>query len=183
VLADVHRLNAVLDDLLVAADPARQTPLTVVPLAEVVDGAVQSAQAHASAVQVTLTCAVHPAGRGETSEVLGAEAALRRAVLALVDNAIDHTPPAGVVTVTVRPGRRQVVLRVSDTGPGLDATSARDVLRRFHSGSQRAGRNHYGLGLALTHDIVNRFGGRLRLLDDTGGATFEAVLPAAPSST
>jgi two-component system OmpR family sensor kinase len=98
-------------------------------------------------------------------------------VLALVENAIDHTPPQGAVLVRTRRDRRDVIVSVSDTGPGIDPRAAHDVLRRFHSGGQRAGRAHYGLGLALTHDVANRHGGQLRLAPGDVGATFELVLP------
>jgi two-component system OmpR family sensor kinase len=37
---------------------------------------------------------------------------------------------------------------------------------------------HYGLGLALAHDVANRLGGQLRLAPSEVGATFELVLPA-----
>ena len=90
--------------------------------------------------------------------------ALRRAVLALVDNAIDHTPDGGEVRVAVRRAGRDVVLVVSDTGPGIRPEDAERVLRRFDSGGHRSGRAHYGLGLALTHDVANRHGGQLRLV-------------------
>jgi len=52
------------------------------------------------------------------------------------------------------------------------------ALRRFDSGGHRAGRAHYGLGLALTHDVANRHGGQLRLAPGEVGATFELALPA-----
>jgi signal transduction histidine kinase len=110
--------------------------------------------------------------------VLGAAGALRRAVLALVDNAIDHTPSGGRVTVWVHRRRGDVIVQVSDTGPGIAPAAAKDILRRFHSGGQRAGRAHYGLGLALSNDVANRHGGHLRLVDSPVGATFELSLPA-----
>jgi len=110
--------------------------------------------------------------------VLGSAPALRRAVLALVENAVDHTPADGEVVVRTRSERRTVIVSVSDTGPGIAPDAAHDVLRRFHSGGHRAGRAHYGLGLALTHDVANRHGGQLRLAPGKTGATFELVLPA-----
>jgi two-component system OmpR family sensor kinase len=71
-----------------------------------------------------------------------------------------------------------VIAAVSDTGPGIGPEAAQRVLRRFESGGHRAGRAHYGLGLALTHDVANRHGGQLRLAPSQVGATFELVLPA-----
>lgn len=179
VVHDVQRLGEVVDDLLLAADPRADENLQPVDLALLVEVVVGSAGAHAAHSQVALTSvADDPAGNW----VLGAAPALRRAVLALVDNAIDHTPPAGEVRVHTRNERGNVLVSVSDTGPGIDPAIAQDVLRRFHSGGHRAGRAHYGLGLTLTHDVANRHGGQLRLVPSEGGATFELVLPAHSST-
>jgi signal transduction histidine kinase len=177
VVADVLRITEVLEDLLVAADPRGDEPVDPVDLDEVVAAAVASAGAHAEQSLVTLVAASQPAAGGRRHRVLGASVALRRAVLALIDNAIDHTPSGGTVTVTTGTRRDLVTVAVSDTGPGVAPDQARHVLQRFHSGGQRAGRTHYGLGLALTHDVANRHGGQLRLVPSETGATFELSLP------
>jgi two-component system OmpR family sensor kinase len=179
VVHDVQRLGEVVEDLLLAADPRDDESHTPVDLAALIEAVVDSARAHAVDARVDLTCdAEDPAGHW----VLGSAPALRRAVLSLVENAIDHTPPGGTVHVRTRSvtrgSRRDVIVSVSDTGPGIAPEAAHDVLQRFHSGGQRAGRAHYGLGLALTHDVANRHGGQLRLADSDVGATFELVLPA-----
>lgn len=179
VVHDVQRLGEVVEDLLVAADPRGDDSHVLVDLGALVTSVVDSAQAHAEEQQVTLVCQARP-GR---LWVLGSAPALRRAVLALVDNAIDHTPAAGSVTTTVRRERRDALVTVHDTGPGVPPEAAADVLRRFHSGGHRAGRAHYGLGLALTRDVADRHGGQLRLAPQGPGATFELVLPAAEPPT
>jgi two-component system OmpR family sensor kinase len=175
VVHDVQRLGEVVDDLLLAADPRGDERREPVGLAGLVEAVVDSARAHAGDAHVDLTCVAADPGK---LWVLGSAPALRRAVLSLVENAIDHTPTDGEVQVLTRKERRDVIVSVSDTGPGIDPKAADDVLRRFHSGGQRAGRAHYGLGLALTHDVANRHGGQLRLAASEVGATFELVLPA-----
>ncbi len=175
VVADVQRLGEVVEDLLVAADPRRDTLDEIVDLAEVVAGVASSARAHAGAVGVEVTSSFEEA----PCAVRGSATALRRAVLALVDNAIDHTPEGGQICVLVRRKGRDVLVRVSDTGPGIAPEAVAGLLQRFHSGGQRAGRAHYGLGLALTHDVADRHGGQLRVVPSASGATFELLLPAA----
>jgi signal transduction histidine kinase len=176
VVQDTLRLGEVVEDLLVAADPRSEEIREPVELNQLADAVSDSAGAHAAAGGIRLS----HSGTDEDSTVLGSHSALRRAVLALVDNAIDHTPDGGEVRVDVRRAGRDVVLAVSDTGPGIRPEDAERVLRRFDSGGHRSGRTHYGLGLALTHDVANRHGGQLRLVRSEVGATFELVLPAAP---
>jgi two-component system OmpR family sensor kinase len=174
VVQDAQRLGEVVEDLLVAADPRSEETHEPVDLAVVSEAVADSAQAHATEAGVRLSWNSEGAG----FLVLGSAGALRRAVLALVDNAIDHTPAAGEVRISVRRDGRDVVVAVSDTGPGIRPEDAERVLRRFDSGGHRAGRTHYGLGLALTHDVANRHGGRLRLVRSEVGATFELLVPA-----
>jgi two-component system OmpR family sensor kinase len=174
VVQDTQRLGEVVEDLLVAADPRGEEDHEPVDLARVAEDVADSARAHATAVGVRLSWRTTDAD----SSVLGSSGAIRRAVLALVDNAIDHTPRDGEVQIEVRRSGRDVVLAVSDTGPGIRPEEAERVLRRFDSGGHRSGRAHYGLGLALTHDVANRHGGQLRLVRSKIGATFELVVPA-----
>lgn len=174
VVNDVQRLAEVVEDLLLAADPRDEVPHQPTELAGLVESVVDSAGAHAAQADVDLTLTVD----GDTPRwVLGSAPALRRAVLALVDNAIDHTPPNGEVCVRTRHASRSAIVSVTDTGPGLAPATAQDVLQRFHSGGHRSGRAHYGLGLALANDVANRHGGQLRLVDVSVGASFELVLP------
>ncbi|WP_328519813.1 sensor histidine kinase [Kribbella sp. NBC_00359] len=174
VVQDTKRLGEVVDDLLAAADPRGAEGHEPVDLAQVAEDVVASAGAHAQQAGVRLRW---HADEGNLL-VLGAASAIRRATIALVDNAIDHTPGDGEVRIAVRRHRREVILAVSDTGPGIGPEEAQRVLRRFDTGGHRAGRAHYGLGLALTHDVANRHGGQLRLAPSEVGATFELVLPA-----
>ncbi len=99
--------------------------------------------------------------------------------MALVDDALDHTPAGGRVQLAVRCDRREVTLAVTDTGPGIEPAAATHLLRRFQSSGQRAGRAHYGLGLAWTHDVDGRHSGVLRLAPAPVGTTFELLLPLA----
>jgi signal transduction histidine kinase len=178
IVHDVQRLGEVVEDLLVAADPRADIEHVPLDVTSLVRAAVESAHAHAFAAGVHLSGPEDEAPAAEL-HVLGTAAALRRALLALVDNAVDHTPSGGSVRVRVRRERRDVVIAVSDTGPGIAPGEAGRVMRRFHSGGQRSARSHYGLGLALTHDVAARHGGQLRLAGGGPGACFELVLPAA----
>lgn len=176
VVDDTRRLGEVVDDLLAAADPRGAENHEPVDLARVAQDVADTAGAHAEQAGVRLRW------EGDHAVALGSPSAIRRATIALVDNAIDHTPRGGEVRIVVRRQRGDVILAVSDTGPGIAPDAAQRVLRRFDSGGHRAGRAHYGLGLSLAHDVANRLGGQLRLAPSEVGATFELVLPALEES-
>ncbi|CAM5578796.1 histidine kinase OS=Streptomyces fumanus OX=67302 GN=GCM10018772_51980 PE=4 SV=1 [Streptomyces fumanus] len=83
------------------------------------------------------------------------------------------------VTVTAYTADDRLVLRVSDTGTGLDPAHADLVFQRGFS-TKPAGPGGRGLGLALVRQAVHRHGGTLTLSEaDGGGAVFEASLPLA----
>jgi signal transduction histidine kinase len=172
VVEDAQRLGEVVEDLLVAATPFAEEVRDDVDLGELLAQVVASAQDHAASGEVRLVLQTD-----DRAVVVGARPALRRAVLNLVDNAIDHTPAGGEVRVVLRASRTEVVVSVADTGPGLTPGEEAEVMRRFRSGGQRSGRAHYGLGLALTQEIANRHGGQLRIAPSEQGAAFELVLP------
>ncbi|MEU0474219.1 sensor histidine kinase [Streptomyces olivaceus] len=74
-------------------------------------------------------------------------------------------------------GRSELVLRVSDTGAGVDPAHADLVFERGYS-TKPADEGGRGLGLALVRQAVRRHGGTLSVTDaEGGGARFEARLP------
>ncbi len=203
IVADSRRLADVIEDLLVSAElvhnPGQRTR---VDLGRVAWDVAAAAQAYAAELAVTLTVeladtppgdispggttparAANPAGDGRPAVILGAEPALRRAVSALVDNALGHTPSGGSVTVTITVGDPGgcITLRITDTGQGLDPAAAEDLFARFHRGQQIGDRRRFGLGLALVQEIVANHGGTVTADGAVGrGATFTLSLPAAP---
>lgn len=93
----------------------------------------------------------------------------------LVDNALEAaagTDPPRRVTVLVRSGD-EVVVRVTDTGPGLPA----DAFQRGWS-TKGGGR---GLGLALVGQVVDRYGGRYAVGAAPGGGAIVTVWLPVPS--
>ncbi|MGA5871406.1 sensor histidine kinase [Streptomyces cinereoruber] len=96
----------------------------------------------------------------------------------LIDNAVEAaggTPHARVtVTVAARAGDGELLLRVSDNGPGVRPADRDAVLGRGWS-TRGPGR---GLGLALVRQTVSRATGTLALTDgEEGGAEFTVRLP------
>ncbi|MFD0317371.1 sensor histidine kinase [Streptomyces flavalbus] len=97
----------------------------------------------------------------------------------LIDNAVDAAQGSvgARVTVTAYAEERELVLRVTDTGAGVDPAHADLVFQRGFT-TKTAGQGGRGLGLALVRQAVQRHQGVLTVTGaDGGGAEFEARLP------
>lgn len=111
---------------------------------------------------------------------------MRRVLKNLVANAVRFTPHAGVVTVDAWVDGGDVVLQVSDTGPGVPEEDREWIFGRFRQGrSDNGKKGGMGLGLYLSHQIVRAHGGTLTCEpppDGTRGACFQVRLPITPAS-
>ncbi|MEV6015856.1 MULTISPECIES: sensor histidine kinase [unclassified Streptomyces] len=97
----------------------------------------------------------------------------------LIDNAMDaaQATVGARVTVTAFTGESALVLRVADTGSGVDPAHTERVFQHGWS-TKPAGPGGRGLGLALARQTVLRHGGTLEVREGAaGGAEFEVRLP------
>ena len=165
VLADTGRLTDILDDLLMAADTRTDPDRSETDLASLVRECVEAASGAADVAAVHLGC------EAERPVVVdGVAPALRRAVTALVDNALDHA--ATRVDVRVEAVRRTARVVVRDDGPGIAADVRPRVFERFTSARtvEAAGsRRHYGIGLALVADVAAAHAGTVAAQNRTDG--------------
>ena len=106
---------------------------------------------------------------------------LRQVVWNLVANAVKFTPAGGRVTLALRPAGSGLVLRVSDTGRGIEPGFLPRVFERFSQGDgeQMRGVRGLGLGLAIVRELVEAHGGTVEAQSDGPGtgAAFIVTLP------
>jgi len=106
---------------------------------------------------------------------------LGQALLAVVNNAVEASPPKGVVRVTIRKHAEsieQVEIRVTDSGPGIPA-EMRDRLASPFSTTKPGGT---GIGLYLAKRVAAAHGGELDFQDNPGGGTMVTLsLPSSPA--
>ena len=102
-------------------------------------------------------------------------------ILILLDNAFDHSPPGGTVTLDLRIADRDVELTVADEGPGVPASERERVFEPFTRlpGVRRDRAGGTGLGLAIGRRIATAHGGSVVVTDSPGGgAAFRVTIPA-----
>ncbi|HEY1573159.1 MAG TPA: HAMP domain-containing sensor histidine kinase [Pseudonocardiaceae bacterium] len=180
LVVDAAHLTGILDDLLLAADPRQVQVDEVVVVSELVNDAVESARLSAERHGVALVWT----SEDRVPAVLGSPASLRRAMTALLDNAIRHADSS--VCLTVRADDGDVVVDVRDDGPGVAPEVMVTMFNRFATSpaDERLGDNRrYGLGLALVNEVAVQHNGAVSVVD-TGrrGATLRLRLPAVRAS-
>ena len=112
--------------------------------------------------------------------VLGESEKIRQVLSNLMDNALKFTPPGGRITVSARPGHRNVIARVSNTGDGIAPEHLPHLFERFYKVDRSRRDLGTGLGLAIVKHIVLAHGGDVDVESSLGeGATFTFTLPRA----
>ena len=103
----------------------------------------------------------------------------------LLGNALRHSPRGGTVTLAAQAGPDWVEFSVRDQGPGVPAEYREKIFERFFRVDQNAvdKNGSAGLGLAICRQIVQNFGGEIRLAESEAGAEgadFRVRLRTAP---
>ena len=186
---EAERMNRLVGDLLSLSRVEAQErvrPTDSVDLAALLATTLRTLGPLAEEAGVAL--AVH-AGEGPL-RVPGDADQLQQVCTNLVENAIKYGGAGGRVDVLVEavandPTLRGPALRIAvrDYGPGIESRHLPRLTERFYRADNHRSRalGGTGLGLAIVKHILNRHRGRLKVQSEPGhGATFTAILPAAP---
>jgi Na+/proline symporter/nitrogen-specific signal transduction histidine kinase len=140
-----------------------------------IDQAMESCEALARAAGVTFK----RSRRARGAVLLGDRDRFAQVFINLVSNAIKYnTDPRPTVTISSSLRKGIYEARVADNGPGIPAGERERIFAKFARGpTPRQG--GAGLGLAISRQIIERFGGRIFCVDTTrSGATFVVRLRA-----
>jgi signal transduction histidine kinase len=185
----------------IAAECDRQIDLVLnlLDLSRIEAGAFAVCPAKVDAAEIVKNCAVierHAASTrshdlqvdlpsGELFAVADANA-LRRVLCSLVENSIKYTPDGGSIRLSAKPDGEEIVIRISDTGCGIEASDVPHVFEKFYRGRPSTtakgrvngdshGSEAPGLGLYLARTIIEEFGGRIYIEASNDEGTTLAV--------
>ena len=175
---EAERLGSMTKEIIDLTRIQAENPLDdpdLVPIAEVIEEAVDANRVAAEAKQIRISARVI-----DQATVLGDRAMLTMAVKNLVDNAIVYSAEGTHVGVGVRTEGELVEVSVTDKGVGIDVADQQRVFERFYrvdpARSRRTGGS--GLGLSIVKHVVQSHRGTVSLWSKPGqGSTFTIRLP------
>jgi two-component system sensor histidine kinase KdpD len=175
IVDEAERLGSILHNLLAitrvesGADLRRDW----IPLEELVGAAVSRCERFLTAHPVTVSVDSDSGARVEP--VL-----FEQLLINLVENAVKHTPAGTPIQICGRAEGTDVVIEVSDRGPGLPSGPPERLFEKFVRGPGLR-TNGVGLGLAVCRGIALAHGGRIEAEQrEGGGATFRVHVAAGP---
>ncbi|MEU6540593.1 HAMP domain-containing sensor histidine kinase [Streptomyces sp. NPDC047000] len=173
VKAQMTELASLIGDLqeLSRSEAQRGERAQVISFEDTVESALRRARLRGP--ELTITAALEPwYTRAEP-------AALERAVVNILDNAVKFSPESGTIEVRLTDG----VLTVRDHGPGIPADELPHVFDRFWRSPSARALPGSGLGLSIVARTIQQSGGEVSLTRAEGGGTLATVrLPGAPTA-
>ena len=149
-------------------------------VAAAIEGALETVRPEAEARGVALSADVGAVG------IIAADAGrLQQVVWNVLSNAIKFTPEGGNVDLAAARLGQRIVIRVTDTGEGIDPAFLPHLFEPFRQADGSTTRRHggLGLGLAIVKQLVQAHGGTIRAESEgpRRGSTFTIELPARRS--
>jgi two-component system OmpR family sensor kinase len=154
IVLETRRMGRLVDDMLRLARLGQHPGQSCEPvdLTAVVAGCAERARI----ADPARTWQVRIAGGLATA---GDEELLRRAVDNLLMNVLVHTPAETAGAISAYETGGQVIIDVSDDGPGVPSDQLPHIFERFYRGAARSRRPGSGLGLAIAAEIASAHGG------------------------
>jgi signal transduction histidine kinase len=181
VMAESERLTRLLDDLLCLARVDAEVvemPHATFDLARLVGDLCLQINSVAAAKQLRICYR----RSDESALVLGNEGAIRRLILALLDNAVKYSPTDSEVHVSLKNVANQISLEVIDSGPGIAESDLPLIFQRFYRGDHppHGAQEGSGLGLSLAAGLADRNNARIEVASHLGtGSTFRVLFHSA----
>ena len=171
------RMSTLVEDLLLLArlDQSREMERLPIDLKTLINEAVTSAQAAGPEHPITLS--LPP----DDVFILGDSMRVHQVISNLLANARTHTPNGTAIRINLTSSDDEVIVEVSDNGPGLSTADQERIFERFYRADPsrvRNGGEGTGLGLSIVDAVMRAHGGTVKVTSELGhGATFKLFFP------
>jgi PAS domain S-box-containing protein len=176
IQGSVHQITALINDLLDigSIEAGFDTRREYIQLEGILRYTLDMLQGQIKAKQLTVKTDI-----GSSLPALRANPIrLRQVMDNVVGNAIKYSYTNGEIDISIRSEGEQVILRVTDAGPGIPIADQPRIFDKFYRGSNIAEVEGSGLGLAIVKTIVESHQGRIWVESVEGkGSSFFIVLP------
>jgi len=177
IVAEAERMTRMVGDLLFLARSgasADRIPMRSVDPADIVRAVVSELNELAAARNIRVRTNLLE----DCPPISGNEPALRRLLLALIENAIKYSKEGGLVTVTASLAAERVRIAVEDFGIGISPSDLPHIFQRFYRADSAHGESGYGLGLSLASTIAQLHGATIDAKSRQGeGSLFTVEFP------
>lgn len=182
-LEDLHRLSSIVNDMLFLSRADRGIKARRGEAASVAEEVVRVLEFHEAAIE---EAGLKVGVRGDALLAFDA-GLLRRAISNLVENATRHASASSEIQIDiVEVAEHEARVTVSNVGTPVDPKILPRFFDRFYreesARSQTAGKDHYGLGLAIVAAIARMHDGRTLATSDRGHTTIGFTLKEVPPS-
>jgi signal transduction histidine kinase len=93
----------------------------------------------------------------------------------LISNAVKFTAPGGTISLSLKKLAGSAVVRISDSGCGMDEEAQKHLFDKFYQGDNSPSREGNGLGLALVKKVIDITGAKISVASKAGEGTSFAV--------
>jgi signal transduction histidine kinase len=172
MLAEIDRMNTIISDLLLFARPLppRKQLVNLNQIAREM-GLLLDCRARLHGIEIQ----VRQCRNGRPVEVDPDQ--LKQVIHNIVGNALEVMSSGGVVQIAVQEKGGQMQLEIRDNGPGIPPEELPHIFEPFYTSGKKGGA---GLGLAISHRLVEGNGGRLSVGSELGrGTVFTVQFPIA----
>ncbi len=116
----------------------------------------------------------------EDAEITADKNELRRVIMNLCGNALNHTPSGGKIEVCAKNQHGDLIFNVKDNGIGIPKQDLGKLFKRFSQGTSQKRSAGTGLGLYLSRQIVEAHGGKIWAQSEVSkGSDFFVMIPEA----
>ncbi len=181
ILDDVNRMEALIKDLLLLSSidsRGKAMHMEETDPAQLVRQIVDRCQIQAKEKSITLASYVV----SSIPKVFIDRAAMDRAIMNIIQNAIKYTDPEGRIDVFISRMWDDVIVKIKDNGQGIDPKHQKAIFDRFYrvdtTGSRKYGGT--GLGLSIAKELTELHHGKISVSSvPTQGSEFAINLPSA----